>query len=155
MKTIEELGMIYLCTPFSIAAANRLERMGIKAYKIGSGEMNNLQLVEHVAKFGKPMFVSTGMNPLHKIRKTVEILEKYNVQYSLFHCVSMYPTPYDKVNLPGIDDLKYELSNSKLSVKFLDNSITSKMEFTTFCLKSAFIRLAFTTSLSNLSNLSN
>ena len=122
---VEKLGMIYLCTPFSIEAANRLERMGVKAYKIGSGEMNNLQLIEHVAKFGKPMLVSTGMNPLHKIRKTVELLEKYNIQYCLFHCVSMYPTPYDKVNLPGIDDLKYEFPNAIIGLSDHSIGITS------------------------------
>ena len=124
-KTVEELGMIYLCTPFSIAAADRLEKMGIQAYKIGSGEMNNLQLIEHVAKFGKPMLVSTGMNPLHKIRKTVELLEKYKVQYCLFHCVSIYPTPYDKVNLPGIDDLKYEFPNAIIGLSDHSIGITS------------------------------
>uniref|UniRef100_A0A6C0KE14 AFP-like domain-containing protein n=1 Tax=viral metagenome TaxID=1070528 RepID=A0A6C0KE14_9ZZZZ len=124
-KTVEELGMIYLCTPFSIAAADRLEKLGVQAYKIGSGEMNNLQLIEHVAKFGKPMLVSTGMNPLHKIRKTVELLEKYKVQYCLFHCVSMYPTPYDKVNLPGIDDLKYEFPNAIIGLSDHSIGITS------------------------------
>jgi len=124
-KTIEDLGMVYLCTPFSIAAADRLESIGVKAYKIGSGEMNNLQLIEHVAKFGKPMLVSTGMNPLHKIRQTVDILEKNNVQYCLFHCVSMYPTPYDKVNLPGVDDLKYEFPNAIIGLSDHSIGITS------------------------------
>lgn len=124
-NTVEELGMIYLCTPFSIAAADRLEKLGVQAYKIGSGEMNNLQLIEHVAKFGKPMLVSTGMNPLHKIRKTVKLLEKYKVQYCLFHCVSMYPTPYDKVNLPGIDDLKYEFPNAIIGLSDHSIGITS------------------------------
>jgi len=124
-KTVEELGMIYLCTPFSKAAADRLEKLGVQAYKIGSGEMNNLQLIEHVAKFDKPMLVSTGMNPLHKIRKTVELLEKYKVQYCLFHCVSMYPTPYDKVNLPGIDDLKYEFPNAIIGLSDHSIGITS------------------------------
>jgi len=124
-KITEELGMIYLCTPFSIAAADRLDSIGVKAYKIGSGEMNNLQLIEHVAKFGKPMLVSTGMNPLHKIRQTVDLLEKYNVQYCLFHCVSMYPTPYDKVNLPGVDDLKYEFPNAIIGLSDHSIGITS------------------------------
>jgi len=124
-KTVESLGMIYLCTPFSIAAANRLEKLNVQAYKIGSGEMNNLQLIEHVAKFGKPMLVSTGMNPLHKIRKTVELLESYKVKYCLFHCVSMYPTPYDKVNLPGIDDLKYEFPNAIIGLSDHSIGITS------------------------------
>jgi len=124
-KTVEDLGMIYLCTPFSIEAANRLKEIGVKGYKIGSGEMNNLQLIEHVAKFGKPMLVSTGMNPLHKIRKTVELLEKYKVQFCLFHCVSIYPTPYDKVNLPGIDDLKYEFPNTIIGLSDHSIGITS------------------------------
>ena len=124
-NTVENLGMIYLCTPFSIDAANRLERMGVKAYKIGSGEMNNLQLIEHVAKFGKPMLISTGMNPLHKIRSTVELVEKYNIQYCLFHCVSIYPTPYDKVNLPGVDDLKYEFPNAIIGLSDHSIGITS------------------------------
>ena len=124
-KIVESLNMIYLCTPFSIDAAERLEKMGIKAYKIGSGEMNNLQLIEYVAKLGKPMLVSTGMNPLHKIRKTVEILEKYKVQYCLFHCVSIYPTPYNKVNLPGIDDLKYEFPNAIIGLSDHSIGITS------------------------------
>ena len=124
-ETVENLGMIYICTPFSIKAADRLERLGVKAYKIGSGEMNNLQLIEHVAKFGKPMFVSTGMNPLRKIRKTVEILQKYNTKFSLFHCVSMYPTPYDKVNLPGIKDLKTEFPDVIIGLSDHSIGITS------------------------------
>ena len=122
---VEKLGMIYLCTPFSIEAANRLEKMGVKAYKIGSGEMNNLQLIEHVAKFGKPMLVSTGMNSLQKIRSTVNLIEKYGVSYCLFHCVSIYPTPYDKVNLPGINDLKYEFPNAIIGLSDHSIGITS------------------------------
>ncbi len=124
-KTVESLGMIYLCTPFSIEAADRLERMGVHAYKIGSGEMNNLQLIEHVAKFGKPMFISTGMNPLHKIRKTVQLLKKYNTPFSLFHCVSMYPTPYNRVNLPGIDDLQNEFPDILIGLSDHSIGITS------------------------------
>lgn len=122
---VEELGMIYLCTPFSIEAANRLERMGIQAFKIGSGEMNNLQLIEHVAQFGKPMLVSTGMNSLDRIKTTVNLIEKYMVPYCLFHCVSIYPTPYDKVNLPGVDDLKYEFPNAIIGLSDHSIGITS------------------------------
>lgn len=122
---VENLGMIYLSTPFSIAAADRLNKMNVCAFKIGSGEMNNLQLIEHILKFNKPLLISTGMNPLHKIRKTVELVEKYNGKYCLFHCVSMYPTPYDKVNLPGIDDLKYEFPNALIGLSDHSIGITS------------------------------
>lgn len=124
-KTVEDLGMIYMCTPFSIEAANRLEKMGVTAYKIGSGEMNNLQLVEHVAKFGKPMLISTGMNSLESIKETVDVVEKYNINYCLFHCVSMYPTPYDKVNLPGITYLKDNFKNALIGLSDHSIGITS------------------------------
>ncbi len=69
MKYTESLNMEYLSTPFSRAAADRLQKFGVNAFKIGSGEMNNYPLLEHVAKFGKPMIVSTGMNSLLQLRK--------------------------------------------------------------------------------------
>jgi N-acetylneuraminate synthase len=104
-KHAERQGVIYLSTPFSRAAADRLERMGVIAYKIGSGECNNTPLVDHIASFGKPVLVSTGMNDLESIARTVGILERRGVQYGLFHCTSMYPTPYDKVRLGALADL--------------------------------------------------
>lgn len=102
----EKLGVIYLCTPFSRAAANELKELGVEAYKIGSGECNNYPLVEHIASFGKPIILSTGMNDLKSVAKSVEIIEKAGAPYALLHCVSMYPTPYDKVHLPAITQLK-------------------------------------------------
>ena len=101
----ESKGLIYLSTPFSRAAANRLERMGVLAYKIGSGECNNTPLVDHIASFGKPVLVSTGMNNLESVARTVEILERRGVKYGLFHCTSMYPTPYSKVRLGALAQL--------------------------------------------------
>ena len=105
-KYVESLGMIYLSTPFSRAAANRLQSMNIGAYKIGSGECNNYPLVEHIASFGKPVIMSTGMNDLKSIRKSVKILRKYKIPYALLHCTSIYPTPYNKVRLGALQDLK-------------------------------------------------
>jgi len=101
----EGRGLIYLSTPFSRAAANRLERMDVLAYKIGSGECNNTPLVDHIASFGKPVLVSTGMNDLESVARTVDILERRKVPYGLFHCTSMYPTPYSKVRLGALAQL--------------------------------------------------
>ena len=102
----EQLGMIYLSTPFSRAAADRLRRMGVIAYKIGSGECNNYPLVRHIAGFGRPVVLSTGMNDLDSVRPSVEILRNASVPFALLHCTSIYPTPYNKVRLGGITDLK-------------------------------------------------
>ena len=74
-----DLGGIFISTPFSRAAADRLERMEVCAYKIGSGECNNYPLIEHIASFGKPMIVSTGMNNISSIKKTVNILNKFSI----------------------------------------------------------------------------
>ncbi|WP_100332358.1 N-acetylneuraminate synthase [Bacillus xiapuensis] len=113
LKTyVESKGMIFLSTPFSRAAADRLERMGVSAYKIGSGECNNYPLIEHIASFGKPMIVSTGMNDIKSIKKTVQILEQYQVQYALLHCTNIYPTPPELVRLGGMQELQKEFPNA-------------------------------------------
>jgi N-acetylneuraminate synthase len=113
---VEKFNMIYLSTPFSRAAADRLERMGVSAYKIGSGECNNYPLVEHIASFGKPVILSTGMNDLKSISKSVNILEKTEIDYALLHCTSMYPTPYDKVRLGALTELKKRFPNAVLGL---------------------------------------
>ena len=105
-KHAENLGLIFLSTPFSRAAADRLEKMNIVAYKIGSGECNNYPLIEHIASFGKPIILSTGMNNIFTIKKSVEILERKRVKYALLHVTSMYPTPYEKVRLGALTELR-------------------------------------------------
>ena len=99
MRYTESLGMEFISTPFSRAAADRLERFGVKAYKIGSGELNNLPLIEHIARFNKPMLVSTGMNDLASIRNTCDLLDSYSVPYALLHTTNLYPTTASQVRL--------------------------------------------------------
>ena len=89
MQYTESKGMVFLSTPFSRAAADRLQRFGVKAFKIGSGEMNNYPLLKHIAAFGKPMIVSTGMNDILSIRKAVDILEQSGVDYALLHTTNL------------------------------------------------------------------
>jgi N-acetylneuraminate synthase len=109
---VESKGMIFISTPFSRAAADRLERMQVSAYKIGSGECNNYPLIEHIAKFGKPMIVSTGMNNIDSVRKTVDILENNNIQYALLHTTNLYPTPSHLVRLGAMQELQKEFPNA-------------------------------------------
>ena len=96
---VESRGAIFISTPFSRAAADRLERMGVAAYKIGSGECNNYPLIEHIAQFKKPIILSTGMNDLESILPSVEIFRRYGVPYALLHCTNVYPTPPHLVRL--------------------------------------------------------
>ena len=109
---VESKGMIFISTPFSRAAADRLERMGVGAYKIGSGECNNYPLIEHIAKFGKPMIISTGRNNINSIRKTVNILKEHSISYALLHTTNLYPTPSRLVRLGAMQELQQKFPNT-------------------------------------------
>ncbi len=119
-KYCEDKGIIYLCTPFSREAADRLQSMGVLAFKVGSGECNNIPLLEHIARFGKPIILSTGMNDTESIKKSVAAILKYNVPLMLMHCTSMYPTPYEKVRLGAIKELQ---NTFDLPIGLSDHSI--------------------------------
>jgi N-acetylneuraminate synthase len=99
-------GVMYLSTPFSREAADRLDEMGVPAFKIGSGECNNVPLLQHIAKKGKPMILSTGMNDLASVERSVAAIKAFDVPLALMHCTSMYPTPYENVRLGAITELR-------------------------------------------------
>ena len=106
MKYVESREMIFISTPFSRAAANRLHRWDVPAYKIGSGECNNFPLLEHIASFGKPIILSTGMNTIESVSKAVDIFRRRNIPYALLHTTNLYPTPNHLVRLGGMSALK-------------------------------------------------
>jgi N-acetylneuraminate synthase len=104
---VESKGMIFISTPFSRAAANRLKKFDIPAYKIGSGECNNYPLLEHIATFGKPVILSTGMNTLKSIEKAVAIFDKNKVPVALLHTTNLYPTPTHLVRLGAMVEMHH------------------------------------------------
>jgi len=120
---VETKGMIFLSTPFSRAAADRLHAMDVSAYKIGSGECNNYPLIEHIAAYGKPVILSTGMNDVASITPAVRVFRKHKVPYALLHCTSMYPTPYDKVRLGALGELRAAFPDAVLGLS--DHTLTN------------------------------
>jgi sialic acid synthase SpsE len=106
MQFAQEQGILFLSTPFSREAADLLERLGVVAFKTGSGELTNLPLQEHIARKGKPMIISTGMSTLEEVQKTVEAVRPINPGIVLMHCTSTYPTRYEDVRLLGIQQLR-------------------------------------------------
>lgn len=138
----ESKGMIYLSTPFSRAAANRLEKMNVPAYKVGSGECNNYPLVEHIAEFGKPIILSTGMNDIESIGPSAELFRKYGNSYALLHCTSMYPTPYEKVRLEALFDIQAAYPDAVIG--FSDHSIGNYASFAAVALGASIIEKHFT-----------
>jgi len=119
----EELGLIFLSTPFSRAAVYRLESMDVPAYKIGSGECNNYPLLEFIAEKKKPIILSTGMNDLSSVRKSVAILEKCQVPFALLHCTNIYPTPPELVRLGALTELRNAFPSAVVGLS--DHSVTN------------------------------
>lgn len=115
-KYVEDLGMIFISTPFSRLAADRLVKMNVCAFKIGSGECNNYPLIEYISKFKKPMIVSTGMNDIGSIKKTVKILKKNKNPFALLHTTNIYPTPPNLVRLGALKILKKEFPKIPLGL---------------------------------------
>jgi N-acetylneuraminate synthase len=141
-KYCEELGIIYLCTPFSREASNRLNDMGIEAFKIGSGECNNYPLIKHIAGFRKPVILSTGMNNIESIKKATKILKKMKVPHALLHCTSLYPTPYEKVRLGALAEMKKEFPNVVIGLS--DHSIGNYAGFAAVALGASIVEKHFT-----------
>ena len=106
MEYVQSKGMVFLSTPFSRAAALRLDKFGVSAFKIGSGEMNNYPLIDLISKMGRPMIVSTGMNDMEAVSRTVDIIVKNNCPFSLLHTTNLYPTPPQLVRLGAMLELK-------------------------------------------------
>jgi len=142
---VESKGMIFISTPFSRAAADRLEAMQVCAYKIGSGECNNYPLIEHIAKFGKPMIVSTGMNNIESVRKTVNILEQHKVEYALLHTTNLYPTPSHLVRLGAMKDLQREFPNAVVGLS--DHTTSNLACFGATALGASILERHFTDSM--------
>ena len=101
----DKKNIIFLCSAFDIESADFLEQLGVEAYKIASHCLTNLPLIEHIARKGKPMLVSTGMSTIDEIDETVMLIKKYNCPFMLFHCVSSYPQSAEESNLKMINVL--------------------------------------------------
>ena len=102
----EEIGIQYLCTPFSRKAAEELNEMGVDAFKIGSGELTDIPTLKVIASFGKPMILSTGMAEWHEIDETMAAIRPINERIALMNCTSEYPAKHEDVNLGVIQQLR-------------------------------------------------
>lgn len=101
----KDRGMAFISSPFSVEAVELLARTGVDAFKIGSGETNNPHLMRAMARYGKPVLVSSGMSTWDEIHDAYNLVNSLNLPLGLFQCTSMYPTPHDKVGLNVLRDM--------------------------------------------------
>ena len=102
----DERGLLFLSSPFSLAALELLERIGVAGWKIPSGEINNPHLVEGMGRTGRPVMVSTGMSPWPEIDKAVETVRRFDVPLAVLQCTSMYPCPLEQIGLNVIEEFR-------------------------------------------------
>ncbi len=96
----QERGVSFLSTPFGTAQADMLERLGVDAYKVSSGDLTYHQFLGHLARKGRPIILSTGMATLTEVAQALEAIEAAgDPQVALLHCVSDYPAAADLSNL--------------------------------------------------------
>lgn len=118
-KRCEQAGLEFMSSPFSNAAVDVLEDIGIQRYKIGSGEVNNFLLLEKIAATGKPVIVSSGMSSFAELDETVAFLTRKNVDFSILQCTTSYPTAPAQYGLNVIQELK---DRYNVSIGYSDHS---------------------------------
>lgn len=120
---VESLGMIFISTPFSFTAVDRLEKFNVPAYKVGSGEMNNYEFVKYVASKRKPIILSTGMNNLSTVQKAIDCILQYHDQFVIMHTTNLYPTKPEQIRLGALEELKKAFPNEIIGLS--DHSLNN------------------------------
>ena len=106
----EKQGILFLSTPFSVEAVDLLEKVGVPAYKIGSGEVTNIPFLTYIAEKGKPVILSTGTADWDEVKNAVNVIRGKTPDLIVMQCTSNYPTAYENVNLGVMDRLRDECS---------------------------------------------
>ena len=115
----DEVGLDFICSPFSNLAVDWLEEVGVHTYKIGSGEVNNLLLLEKISRTAKPIIISSGMSSFSELDETVRFLKDKKVNFSILQCTTAYPTQPEQYGLNVIKELK---ERYQVPIGFSDHS---------------------------------
>ena len=118
-KLSESCGLIFLSSPFSIEAAELLESLNVKVYKIPSGEITNIPLLEKIASFKKPVFLSSGMSNWKELDIAFSIFNDH-CELTIMQCSSMYPCPPENIGLNVLQELQQRYG---CPVGFSDHSL--------------------------------
>lgn len=139
----EERGVEFLSSPFSVEAVELLEGVGVSRYKIPSGEVTNLPLVEHVARTGKPVLLSSGMSSWAELDAAVDAILRHHDRVTVLQCTSEYPCPYEQVGLNVMLEMR---ERYKLPVGLSDHTLTCFSAYAAVVLGASVIEKHFTLS---------
>ncbi len=137
----EEHGVEFLSSPFSLEAVELLEQVGVARYKVGSGEITNLPMIEAIAQTGKPVILSSGMSTWAELDAAVETLRKYHDRITLLQCTSEYPCPHEEVGVNVMQEMRERYG---LPVGLSDHTLTNYAAFAAVTLGATVIEKHFT-----------
>ncbi len=123
----DEVGLEFMSSPFSQAAVDLLEELGVKRYKIGSGEVNNYLMLEKIARTGKPIILSSGMSSFAELDESVAFINGFGNDLSIMQCTTSYPTPPERLGLNVLSDLKSRYPNHKIGLSEHTSKIYSSI----------------------------
>ncbi|MBI5667985.1 MAG: N-acetylneuraminate synthase family protein [Chloroflexi bacterium] len=118
----EQNGVKFLSSPFSEAAVELLESVGVDRYKVGSGETTNLPMLERIARTGKPVLLSSGMSSWDELDAAVNTIRRHHDHITVLQCTSEYPCPYEEVGLNIMAEMRARYG---LPVGLSDHTLTS------------------------------
>jgi N-acetylneuraminate synthase/sialic acid synthase len=118
-----ELGVTLFATPFDLASADFLAELDVPAYKLASGDLKNLPLLTHVARFGRPVIISTGAATLEDVRRAYDAVIGINPQVALLQCTAAYPAAFGELDLAVITTFRHLFPSSVIGYSGHDNGI--------------------------------
>lgn len=137
----DEHDVTFLSSPFSEEAVDLLEKVGLSEYKIPSGEVTNLPMLEKIARLGKPVILSSGMSSWDEIDRAVEVIQKHNAPLTVLQCTSEYPCPYEQV---GLNVMREMAARYNVPVGLSDHTLTNYAVFAAVTLGAVVVEKHFT-----------
>lgn len=137
----DEMRIKFLSTPFDLDSIEFLKKLGMKIWKVPSGEITNLPYLRKIAEVADEIILSTGMSDLCEISKAVEILKKENKKILILHCNTEYPTPMEDVNLRAMELLKEKFN---VEVGYSDHTLGIEVPIAAVALGARIIEKHFT-----------
>jgi N-acetylneuraminate synthase/sialic acid synthase len=119
----KEIGITMFSTAWDFDSADMLNDIGMPAFKIASGDLRTIPLIKYIAKFGKPMFVSTGGGTLDDVRRMHDQIMPINDQLCILQCTSGYPPAFEELNIRVIDTYRKEFPECVIGFSSHDSGI--------------------------------
>jgi N,N'-diacetyllegionaminate synthase len=134
--------LMFISSPFSMEAVNLLERVGVAAWKVASGEVGNVPMLARMISTGLPIMLSSGMSSIEELDQSVELIQRSSCELTLFQCSSIYPTPPEKLGLNLIEEMRSRYG-TKVGLSDHSGTIYAGLAATTIGIDALEVHVAF------------